>query len=386
MKRYLINLITGVVALICLMRLTAAAQAAPSAPDVATLSAEQLDQLTAPIALYPDPLIAQILMAATYPLEVVEADRWLQDPAHAALGADALPAALQGVGWDPSVKSLVPFPQIPHMMDTNLQWTEQIGDAFLAQQADVMDSVQRLRKQAQAAGSLASSTQQTVEDADDSIMIEPADSSELYVPYYDPNAAYGSWPWPDYPPYYFPPPPGFFYGGALIGFGLGIAIGGPLWGWHHWDWHHHRLNIDAGRFNPINGSHPPVRSGPWQHDPGHRAGIPYRDAGTSERFLGGGGSAGSGRALRGFMPAPATIPQMTRQPQLGGHVPAAVGRSYGSYGHGPAQRSTILPGFESFPRGAQVRSDAARGFSSRSMSAPASRVGGGGGGGGGQRR
>ena len=136
-------------------------QPAP-APGASALTAEQLDQLVAPIALYPDPLIAQILMAATYPLEVVEADRWLRIPANAALKGDALTAALQQQPWDPSVKSLVPFPQLLRMMDSNLHWTEQLGDAFLAQQADVMDAVQRLRQRAQAAGSLASTPQQTV--------------------------------------------------------------------------------------------------------------------------------------------------------------------------------------------------------------------------------
>jgi hypothetical protein len=143
----------AIVALISLYSLTAISQPIP-ARGASPLTAEQFDQLVAPIALYPDPLIAQILMAATYPLEVVEADRWLQIPANAALRGDALTAALQQLPWDPSIKSLVPFPQLLHMMDANLQWTEQLGDAFLAQQADVMDAVQRLRKRAQAAGAL----------------------------------------------------------------------------------------------------------------------------------------------------------------------------------------------------------------------------------------
>jgi len=137
-------------------------------------SEEQLDQMLAPIALYPDPLVAQILMAATYPLEVVEAERWLQDTQNAGLRGDQLAAALEQQPWDPSVKSLVPFPQIIRMMDQNLQWTEQLGDAFLAEQPQIMDSIQKLREQALAAGTLQSTPQQIVSTQDQTILIEPA--------------------------------------------------------------------------------------------------------------------------------------------------------------------------------------------------------------------
>ena len=146
MKVSFIAMMAGIIAVIVFVPLTAAPQPAPPAPGGPPLTAEQLDQLVAPIALYSDPLVAQIMMAATYPLEVVEADRWLQIPANTALKGDALTATLQQQTWDPSVKSLVPFPQLLHMMDSNLGWTEQLGDAFLAQQADVMDAVQRLRQ------------------------------------------------------------------------------------------------------------------------------------------------------------------------------------------------------------------------------------------------
>jgi hypothetical protein len=171
-----------------------AGQLAPETPGQSTLSEGQLDQLTAPIALYSDPLVGQILTAASYPLEIVEAQRWLQDPANAALKGDALAAALQEQSWDLSVKSLVPFPQILQMMDSNLEWTERIGDAFLAQQDAVMDSVQRLRHRAAAAGSLTSTPQQTVSTEDQDIAIEPASPNVVYVPYYDPNVIYGPWP------------------------------------------------------------------------------------------------------------------------------------------------------------------------------------------------
>src|SRR6202051_1378387 len=175
-----------------------ATQPAPETPQQSALSEAQLDQLTAAIALYSDPLIGQVLTAATYPLEVVEAHRWLQDPANAALKGDQLAAALQEQSWDLSVKSLVPFPQILQMMDSNLEWTERIGDAFLPQRDAVMDSIQRLRHRAAAAGSLTSTPQQTVSTEDQDIAIEPANPDVVYVPYYNPDVIYGPWPWPDY--------------------------------------------------------------------------------------------------------------------------------------------------------------------------------------------
>jgi hypothetical protein len=144
-------------------------------------------------------------MASTYPLEVVEAARWVEDPNNARLKGDQLAAALQGKDWDPSVKSLAPFPQILRMMDDRLDWMQKLGDAFLAQQNEVMDSVQRLRRQAEEAGTLQSSPQQTVTTQDQTITVEPANPNVVYVPIYDPTVVYGAWPYPDYPPYYFPP-------------------------------------------------------------------------------------------------------------------------------------------------------------------------------------
>jgi hypothetical protein len=174
----------------------------PSASATSPLTAAQLDQLVAPIALYPDPVIAQIVMAATYPLEVVEADRWLQGPGIATLKGEQLTAALQSQPWDPSVKSLTFFPQLLHMMDSNLHWTEQLGDAFLAQQADIMDTIQRLRQRAQSAGALASTLQQTILTEDQEMAIEPVNPDVIYVPVYNPWCVYGVWPYPDYPPLY----------------------------------------------------------------------------------------------------------------------------------------------------------------------------------------
>jgi hypothetical protein len=278
----------------------------PAAAQVAApLTPEQLDQLTAPIALYPDPLVGQILMAATYPLEVVEADRWLQQRGNAALKGDQLAAALAQQPWDPSVKSLVAFPQILKMMDGNLTWTEQLGDAFLAAQSAVMDSVQRLRQQAEAAGKLKSTSQMVVSTVDGIIVIAPPDPNSVYVPVYNPNDIYGAWAYPDYPPDYFP---GYFPGVEIgpLGFGwLDVAVVAPLWGWDSSDWRDHRINIDANRFTVLNRNQPAIASGAWQHDPSHRGGVQYRDPAVRARFQGAVTTAAA-RGARGF---PAAAPQ-----------------------------------------------------------------------------
>lgn len=220
--------------------------AAPPAPWTTNgqLSDAQLDQLTAPIALYPDALVAQILVAATYPLQIVEADRWRSDPANAELTGTALLAALQGQPWDLSVKALVPFSQVLQMMDANLQWTESIGEAFVTQQDELMDSIQRLRQRAAMAGALTSTPQQNVSTLDQSILIDPANADEVYVPDYDPDTVYGLWPWPSEPPCN-PRPPGAapLYGAAPVGFGHAVLVPAPLWGWPRWHWRRHVLDV-----------------------------------------------------------------------------------------------------------------------------------------------
>lgn len=261
------------VVLICFFGLTPClAEQVVSTDAPPPLGAAELDALVAPIALYPDPLIAQILTAATYPLEVVEAAHWLEDPSNAALTGDSLTAAVEHEDWDLSVKSLIPFPDTLRMMERNLQWTEQIGDAFLAQQTDVMDSIQRLRERAISTGSLQSSAQQTVWNQDDGIVVEPASPDVVYVPYYDPFVVYGPWPWPDYAPFSFPPPAGVYLSGPTIVFGIGFAVIRPWWGWSYWNWRQHGLFIPPHPPNTW-----PLRPGPWRHDPDHRRGLPYRD-------------------------------------------------------------------------------------------------------------
>ncbi len=200
---------------------------------------EQLDSLLAPIALYPDQLLTQCLMASTFALQVVEASRWVQEPAHKNLAGPALETALQPLSWDPSVKSLVPFPSVLVMMNSKLDWMQQIGYAFGVQQADVLASVQRLRLQAQRAGHLQTSSQQIVRAEAETIIIEPAQPSVVYVPAYNPTVVYGTWGYPSYPPVYLPPPVGYYPGNALVAgvaFGVGIAVVGSLWGWARPSW------------------------------------------------------------------------------------------------------------------------------------------------------
>jgi len=283
------RIVTGAfVALLLGASAVLAEDAAPPAPggSVPQYTAEQLDQVLAPIALYPDPLLAQILMAATYPLEVVEADRWIHDPRNAGLKGAQLTAALEQESWDPSVKSLTPFPQILSMMDVNLDWTERLGDAFLADQAAVMDSVQRLRQRAKAEGKLSSTIERTEAGEGDAIEIEPLNPDTVYVPIYDPSEVYGVWPYPASPPCYFP---GFLRGASFYerGFGwVGVSVVVPLWGWHHWDWARHRIDIDRDRFAVLNRRQPPTGALAWEHDPSHRGGIPYRDPGVRGRVAG----------------------------------------------------------------------------------------------------
>jgi hypothetical protein len=204
-------------------------------------SPQELDQLVAPIALYPDELVAQILAAATYPAEVVEAERWMQ--ANAGLKGDALGNAANTQPWDNSVKALVQFPPVLAMMDKNLSWTSSLGEAYMNDSQAVMGAVQQMRAQAQHAGNLKSTPQENVTDEGQTIAIEPAEPDVVYVPEYDPWLVYGE-PLAFYPGWV--TVPGLFIDGPGMYFGLGIGIGifgGYGWGWHHWgaDWHHHGI-------------------------------------------------------------------------------------------------------------------------------------------------
>ena len=247
--------------------------APPPAPMQPLYAPQQLDQMLASIALYPDPLLTALLTASTYPLEVVEADRWVSSPENAVLTDGALAAAVEGQDWDPSVKSLVPFPQMLHMLDAHLDWMQALGNAFLAQQVDVMDSIQRLRHDALAAGTLGSTPQQAVIVAGNYIRIEPVNPDLVSIPVYNPTVVYGRWPYPAYLPIYYGPPPGLVYrvAPAGIGFGVGIVVVDVLWRWGHWDWQRHRVDLDRDRFNRLNVGRPPVTATVWHHDATRRA-------------------------------------------------------------------------------------------------------------------
>ena len=222
-------------------------QARP-APQYTQQTPEELQRLVAPIALYPDSLLAQVLAASTFPEQVIDADRWVQS--HPDVKGAALAQAVDQLSWDPSVKALVAFPSVLGNMDKNLSWTSSLGDAYYNQGEDVMDAVQVMRRRAQQAGHLNSTPQQTVTTEDSDIEIEPVSPEIVYVPAYNPWFVYGGpiAAWPGWYPY-----PGVWYDGPVIFFGAGFAVGyfgGYGWGWHHWDcdWHHHYAVRDHERY------------------------------------------------------------------------------------------------------------------------------------------
>ena len=273
--------------LIALLAVPPPVFAQDSAAVVKKFSQEELDQMLAPIALYPDSLLGQVLIASTYPLEVVLADRWVKQNKN--LKGDALNDALDKQNWDASVKALVPFPEVLSMMSEKTEWTQNLGDAFLSQQDDVMDTVQRLREKAHNAGNLKTTEQQVVVVEREIIRVEPANPQVVYVPVYDPRWVYGPWWWPAYPPYvYYPYRPGVVIAPGFIWFGMGFVVG-AYWSsaWGYWDWPHHHVIVHTNRTININRTYVNVRNMPmdrWRHDPGHRRGVAYRDPHTRERY------------------------------------------------------------------------------------------------------
>ncbi|WP_085718979.1 DUF3300 domain-containing protein [Pseudomonas sp. B28(2017)] len=273
---------------------------------------EQLDQMLAPIALYPDPLLAQVLMATTYPGEVGEAVSWSK--AHPDAKGDDAVKQVASQPWDPSVQALVAFPQVLATLGQDPVWVQRLGDAFLAQPDDVMNGVQRLRHQAQAAGNLQSNQYQNVTiqnvaapapaattttqsaapapapeaapASSSTIIIQPSDPQVVYVPTYNPTTTYGTWAYPASPPVYYPPPPAYYPGQALmagLAFGTGVAIVGALWG--ECDWGNNDVDIDVNRYNNINANNRITNNqNKWQHNPVHRNGVPYRDNKSREQY------------------------------------------------------------------------------------------------------
>jgi hypothetical protein len=281
-------------------------QSAPKIPN------DQLDSLVAPIALYPDPLLAQVLAASTYPLEIIQLQQWL--PQHKSLKDKALVDALEKEDWDPSVQGIAPLPDVVKQLAENIKWTTDLGNAFLAQQSDVMDAVQRMRTKAKGAGNLKSTEQQKVEtktvENKTVVVIEQAKPEVIYVPSYNPTVVYGPPVYP-YPPIVYPPPPstGAVVAGMAISFGIGMAMG-AAWhgGWgYNCGWGHSNNNItinnnnnfvnNSNRTNVNRPSQRPAGGGNnWQHNPQHRGGAPYSNRATANQY--GGSARGDSRASR----------------------------------------------------------------------------------------
>ena len=348
---------------------TAVAPAAAAGEE--RFSQEDLDRLLAPIALYPDELLAQVLMASTYPLEVVEAERWVR--ANPGLSGDALQSALQSQDWDPSVKGLVAVPQVLAMMDEQLGWTEALGDAFLAQEQDAMDTVQRLRARAQAAGSLASTPQQSVTSEGGIISIEPDNPEVVYVPVYNPEMVYGPWWWPVEPYYWYPPD--YVADGPILYFGVGFFVGSAIWG--NFDWHHRGLIINARNFDRFNRTH--ISNVNWAHNPEHRRGVPYRNPATQRRYETALPGADARREFRGYGEPRAPFGEAPSAPGVGERPPRVTPRvpaqppitepaAAPRFAAPRAQPSVPTPpAFESFGPGNAARAYSNRGAQSRAI-------------------
>jgi hypothetical protein len=345
-------------------------------PPGPVLSANQLDDLVAPIALYPDPLLSQVLVASTYPLEVVEALQWMQR--NPSLAGAALTQAAQQQPWDPSIQALVPFPGLVKQLNQDIAWTTNLGNAFLSQQGDVMDAVQRMRVKAQQAGKLSTTMQQTVTTTNDggqpAIEIEPANPQVIYIPEYDPAYIWGASLYYPYASWYYPP----FGPGIYFGFGraipIGLWFGGGWGGWGGWGWHPgwgghniivnnsfiHRYNYNVSRGGGLSG-----RSN-WSHDVSHRGGVPYSTPALSSRY---GGAARQNLQARAGIQQTQTQSARPQQPteRMGNRqVPSnASGANRGAFG--------------GVREGSAARTQSDHGFSSMGA-----RGGGGGGGGGGR--
>jgi len=343
------------------------APAQSQAPPYAQQTPEQLQRLVAPIALYPDSLVAQILAGSTFPEQVVEADRWVQ--AHPDLKGEALGQSVDQQPWDPSVKALAGFPSVLGNMDKNLSWTSSLGDAYYNQQQDVMDAVQVMRKKAQDAGALKNPQHEVIKEEGPDIEIEPAEPDVVYVPAYDPWLIYG-YPivaWPGWYPY-----PGIWFDGPYFSYGLGFGIGwwgGFGWGWGHWgfDWHHHYARFGGGRY--YSRSRTFYNRNGYYRGGGERGVERNVERGVRDNRGGGerGGERAGGGRPGGFNDrgAPSARP-------FGGDRNAARG-----YGESRGESGVRSGAFSGYDHGGETRSYSSRGSSSM---AGGGRVGGGGGG------
>ena len=320
-------------------------QAAQAPQEAAShpIPPDQLDSLVAPIALYPDPLLAQTLAASTYPLELMQLQQWLAK--NPGLKDKPLADAVARQPWDPSIQAMAVLPDVVKWLTDDIQWTADLGNAFLAQQSGVMEAVQRMRQKAEAKGNLKSTPQQVVEtkvvEEKQVIVIEQSQPDVVYVPSYDPMYVYGPPVYP-YPPIYYPPA-GYYAAGMAVSFGVGVAMGafwgnGGGWGWNA-GWGHNDININNNN-NFVRNSN--IRSGnrtgnnTWQHRPEHRGGAPYRDRATANKF--GGTARGDSLANR----QAGARQQVNRQ---GGNLPSrsgavGTGGRVGDAGAGVANRAS----------------------------------------------
>lgn len=390
--------------------------AAPAQEAAPKLPPEQLDSLVAPIALYPDPLLSQTLVASTYPLEVIQLQQWLGK--NSGLKDKALTDAVMKQDWDPSIQAMAVLPDVVKQLSENIKWTTDLGNAFLAQQGDVMDAVQRMRKKAQGAGALKSTEQQKVEtkvvETKTVVVIEQANPQVVYVPTYNPTVVYGPpvYPYPPivYPP---PPPPGAYVATAAIAFGVGMAVGAAYhggWG-YNCGWGHNDVNINVNnnfnRNTNINRSGNTINAGNtnWQHNPQHRGAAPYSNQATASKY---GGTARGTSASSRQASARQTAPSRAGGGAQAGTMDRGAAGGAGSRGASAANTSAGRGGGDSVGsrqtsgagssanRGAfsgasgGASASSARASSQRGASSMSSSRGGGGsrsgGGGGGRRR
>ncbi len=362
---------------------------------------EQIDSLVAPIALYPDPLLAQVLAASTYPLELVELQQWLVQ--HADLKGEALVEAVKKMDWDPSVQGLAAVPDAVKLLASNIKWTTDLGNVFLAQESDVMAAVQRMRVKAKDKGALKSNEQMKVEtkqvDNQSVVVIQQADPQVVYVPVYSPTVVYGPAPvYYAYPTYAYPP--GYVAGTAMVSFGVGVAMGAAFsggWGYSCGWGGGHSTYVNVNHNNTFVRNSSSVRtggrggtSGRWEHNPRHRGGAPYRDRATADRYGGRDASRGRQNDGRGI-----DASNRQRADARGG---GARGSSTGadrigdrsvapSAGNGRETRGEALSGGrQGGYSGSNARSSSARGGASMGNRGGGAARGGGGGRGGGGRR
>ena len=348
--------------------------------QTAQFRTEEIDQLVSPIALYPDQLLVQVLMASTYPFEVAQAAQFAKSNPN--LKGQALVNTVNQRNWDDSVKALVETPQVLQMMSERLDWMQKLGDAFLAQQIAVMEAVQRLRKRAIDNGTLKDTEQQQVVTEGQTIVVQSADPEVIYVPSYDPGSVYGSWPYPAYPPYPYYPYPGYGLAAAGIGFLAGAAIG-RYWNSPHVDWHSGNININnsLSRNNYLNRNSNITGNRNWAHDPTHRRGTNYRDSATRDRFGRGdnlanarqnfrgrdGGQLGGGRGQVGQnRPGVSNPIAGGGRGQVGQNRPGVSNPiAGGGRGTSLADRRGTGGSFSGLDRGSAARFDSARGQASR---------------------